>query len=151
MEKLAKKGNTKTKYNIIMATEEYLPELAQMYRDMYLELMPEQCKKDIQSYIDRMKYFIKNYDVWVDTQLRGFFAIKEITDPITPNKILYDGMSVYIKPEYRKTKLLYYFYNCMFDNYKGDIIGFVAPNSEHLKVLKKRHKLLGFNYILERI
>lgn len=122
--------------------------LATMLKAMYKELFND-ASDDIKLYIDIAEKHIKEDYVFSNPCYNGFYIMKDITIPVLPTK-RWDGVAVYIKPEKRNTKLLNMFYDHMFSNFEGDIIGFVEPESNHLKVLQKRHALLGYVYKLNR-
>jgi hypothetical protein len=65
-------------------------------------------------------------------------------------KRIYNGIRVYIKPKYRKGRLLKQFYDIMFETFDGEIWGMTEAHSEHIKVLDKRHTLVAKVYKLER-
>lgn len=117
--------------------------LFQMYNEVISELMSD----DIQKYKELATIYIKENDVWIDN--RGIFVIRDETNPVLKVK-MWNGVAVYIKKEYRKTKALKDFYEVMFNNYDGIIMGYTEAKSEHNKVLMKRHKLLGYVYEMER-
>ena len=122
--------------------------LAKFLKDMYDELFDNN-SQDLKVYVEMADRYIKDCFVFTDENYKGFYIIKDSTIPALPIK-RWEGLAVYIKPEYRKTKLLANFYNHMFKSFEGDILGFVEPSSDHLNVLKKRHTLVGHIYILNR-
>jgi hypothetical protein len=87
--------------------------------------------------------------VFIDENKRSLFIMRDVSSPVL-NQKLYDGVSVYIKPKFRKTRLLKEMYDFMFDNFDGDIIGMTDIKSEHNEVLTKRHEILGVLYKLKR-
>lgn len=121
--------------------------IADMLRAMYLELDPVDTIDDWELFRSLASNYIYTANVVFDH--RGFFIMKEET-PIVKRTPLWNGVAVYIKPEFRKTKALKEYYTYMFENFKGSIMGFTEVNSEHNKVLLKRHKLLGYVYELHR-
>jgi len=123
--------------------------VSKMLYNMYNEVQPKLASHDIKKYISLFKEHLKNDFVYIDKQNRGFFIVRDVTSPVIKRK-MYDGVSVYIKPEYRKTRVLKDMYDFMFKTFDGTIIGYTDINSEHNKVLQKRHETLGFIYKLNR-
>jgi len=121
--------------------------IADMLRAMYLELDPEDTIDDWELFRSLASDYI--YTATVIFDQRGCFIMKEETT-IVKRTTLWNGVAVYIKPEFRKTKALKEYYEYMFKNFKGSIMGFTEINSEHNKVLLKRHKLLGYVYELHK-
>lgn len=121
--------------------------IADMLRAMYLELDPVDTIDDWELFRSLASNYIYTANVIFDH--RGCFVMKEET-PIVKRTPLWNGVAVYIKPEFRKTKALKEYYTYMFEHFKGSIMGFTEVNSEHNKVLLKRHKLLGYVYELHR-
>ena len=121
--------------------------IAEYLRSMYLELDPEDTIDDWELFKSLASNYI--YSSYVFWDSRGFFIVKEET-PIVKRTTLWNGVAVYIKPEFRKSKALKEYYSFMFANFEGTIMGFTEVNSEHNKVLLKRHKLLGYVYGLNR-
>jgi len=118
-----------------------------LLKAMYFELDSSAYKEDITSWLALASMHLERDIVILDH--RGFFIMREETLPINKERI-WNGVSVYIKPEFRKSKALKEYYKYMFDNFNGTILGFTEVNSEHNKVLLKRHKLLGYVYGLNR-
>lgn len=116
-------------------------------RSMYLELDKEDTIDDIELFNILAMDYIKNTIVMFDN--RGLFILKDET-PIVKKTSIWNGVSVYIKPEFRHTKCLKDFYKVMFSCVKGIIMGYTHKDSKHNKVLLKRHNLLGYVYQLER-
>lgn len=131
------------------ATSLDLKELSNMLFAMYNEIQPEIASKDTGKYLELAKKHLKEDFVYIDEKNRGFFIMRDVSSPVL-NRILYDGVSVYIKPEFRKSKLLKEMYDYMFESFDGVIVGYTDINSEHNDVLLKRHKLLGYVYELNR-
>jgi len=132
-----------------LATLNDIDNLSKMLYKMYHEVNPTQAKKDTPLYLSLAEKHIENDDVWVDEDFKGFFIMRDETNEVIDQR-LWNGVSVYIEPEYRKTKLLKTFYDLMFEKYDGVIMGYTDVNSEHNKVLLKRHQLLGYVYVLNR-
>lgn len=122
--------------------------LASFLKAMYNELQPDSAK-DFQPYVDMAEKYLANDYCFTDNKHRGMFIMKDESVPALPTR-LWNGVAVYIKPEYRKSRLLKEFYAYMFDNFKGTIMGYTEVNSEHNKVLLKRHNLLGYVYEMNR-
>lgn len=131
------------------ADEHDIKIVAQLLFDMYQEVQPTLASKEISLYFSLARKYILNNDVWLDENSNGLFIMKNESIDVL-NQKLWNGVAVYIKPSHRKTKLLKSFYDFMFENYDGTIMGFTDVNSEHNKVLMKRHKLLGYVYELNR-
>ena len=126
-----------------------IEEISKMLFLMYNEVQPEKASQDLDKYTTLANKHIMKDFVFIDEENRGFFIMRDISSPVLDEK-LYDGVSVYIKPEFRKTRLLKDMYEFMFKNFDGDIIGYTDINSEHNKVLTKRHQALGILYKLNR-
>ncbi len=126
--------------------------LARMLRRMYLELQPTAVRdlavyiKVIEGHIDNPKEY-----VYIDDNYKGFFIIRDETEPMVPSRKMYNGIRVYILPIARKTSILSKFYKRLFKDFPdGEIFGFTEINSEHIKVLDKRHTLIAKVYKLNR-
>jgi len=122
--------------------------LATMLKEMYTELQPE-ASDNFSLYLELAENYLVNAYCFTDEANRGMFIMRDESVSVLPNK-LWNGVAVYIKPEYRKTKLLKEFYTYMFKRFEGTIMGYTEVNSEHNKVLLKRHKLLGYVYEINR-
>jgi len=131
------------------ATSSDLEEISKMLHDMYNEVQPLIASQEIQKYKELTKQHFKNDFVYIDEDNRSVLIMRDVSSPVLKQK-LYDGVSVYIKPQYRKTKLLKEMYDFMFKNFQGTIVGYTDVNSEHNDVLIKRHKLLGYFYEIYR-
>lgn len=121
--------------------------IAEYLRSMYLELDPEDTIDDRELFRLLASSYILDCHVIFDQ--RGCFIMKDET-PRVKRTTLWNGVAVYIKPEFRKSSALREYYDFMFANFEGTIMGFTEVNSEHNKVLLKRHKLLGYVYGLNR-
>jgi len=121
--------------------------LSQMLLNMYNDVSPEIASKDIKEYVKLSKKHLEKDDVWIDE--RGFFIMRDETLNVLDIEI-WNGVSVYVKPEYRNTKALKDFYEVMFKNYNGAIMGYTEKSSKHNAVLLKRHNLMGYVYALNR-
>jgi len=128
-------------------------EVAKMYKAMAKELWKDLAVDDDNVYQREILSFQTLYKtkILVDDKLRGFFIVRDETNPITPKRKIYNGIVVYIKPEYRHTKLLKEFYDVLFKLYPdGEIWGVTEYHSEHNKVLLKRHTPVAIVYKLKR-
>lgn len=89
--------------------------------------------------------------IFVDEELNGFFMVERRWSPLTPLVDRVEATNVYITPNKRHSKLLYHFYEKLFDTFPtSEIIGVTEANSEHIKVLDKRHKLISKVYSIKR-
>jgi len=122
--------------------------VASMLYAMYMELMPDVCSNRLSDYTDEALKYLIEHDVLIDDKARGMFVVKDVYNPLTPSVKQWFGLVVYIKPEFRKTRVLKTFYDYLFENYKGNILGLTEINSEHIKVLDKRHTCTAKMYIL---
>ena len=127
--------------------------LADMLQDMTRELWPEYAHPDLDTYRREILKHIwskKDY-VFIDDDYRGFFIVRDETEPITPDRKIINGLRVFIKPEYRKSRLLKDFYDIMFEAFPDyEIWGLTEYHSEHNKVLLKRHEPVAIVYKLKR-
>lgn len=138
---------------IIEANEHHASDLARMTRDMYMELFPAHAVSDIGVYIDEVaKSFGSPQDtIFIDSELRGFFIVREETEAMAPTLVRYNGFRVYIAKEHRKTRLLAEFYSKLFETFPdGDILGVTEIHSQHIAVLNKRHVHIANIYKLNR-
>ncbi len=126
-----------------------LKEISEMLYKMYNEVQPLIASQEIKKYEELTKQHLKNDFVFIDEDNRSVLIMRDVSSLVLDQK-LYDGVSVYIKPQYRKSKLLKEMYSYMFKNFKGTIVGYTDVNSEHNDVLIKRHKLLGYFYEINR-
>lgn len=130
-----------------LATIDDVTTLSLMLFKMYSEVSPTEYSNSIASYEELAKLHLTNDIVIIDH--RGFFIMRNETLPVNKEPI-WNGVSVYIKEEYRNTRALKDYYKYMFENFKGRIFGFTDVNSLHNKVLLKRNRLLGFVYEINR-
>ena len=135
------------------AQERDLDRLAHMLRDMMKELYGEAASEDIADYravIDG--HMVDDRDtIYVDNDYKGFFIVRDETESIVPGRKIYNGMRVYIRPEYRKTRLLKRFYDRLFTDFpQGEIWGMTEIHSEHIPVMDKRHECVAKVYKLRR-
>lgn len=130
-----------------IATLDDISTILPMLKAMYMEVTPDLVVDITSRYEDLLHSHIKKDIVIFDD--RGFFIMREETLPIHKYRS-WNGVSVYVKPEYRHTKALKEYYDYMFKNFYGTIYGFTDAASKHNKVLMKRHKLLGYVYEINR-
>lgn len=130
-----------------LATIENLTEVAKLLKAMYFELDSLSYKEEAIFWKELAMLHLTRDTVLINEA--GLFIMRDETLPVHKEKV-WNGVSVYIKPEYRHTRVLKDFYTYMFDNFKGKILGFTEVNSPHNKVLLKRHKLIGYVYVLNR-
>ncbi len=128
-----------------------LSQVAEMLYDMTKEVFPLYYSKNLSVYVDALAEHILNDTVYVDDELRGFFVMRVATDLVTPSLILYEPTRLYVKPEFRNTRLLYNFYERMYEDYAdGDIIGVTDINSKHIPILEKRQERIANVYKITR-
>ena len=135
------------------ATKSDLFIVAEMLQAMYLEMRPDYAVEEFNIYVGEVLrcYNDPKQTIFIDSSYRGFFIMQDETEPMTPGMKVYQGTRVYIKPEFRKSKLLKTFYEAMFEHYPdGDILGVTIVGSEHIQVLNKRHELIANVYKLRR-
>ena len=137
---------------IRIADESDTPELAAMLKEMYLEIFPDDAVDDKRVYYRAIiDHFRDDRDTVYLEDGKGFFIIRDETEPMAPTKRRYNGIRVYIRPEHRHSFLLAHFYKRLFSDFpKGDILGVTEINSKHIQVLDKRHTLIAKVYKLER-
>jgi hypothetical protein len=119
---------------------------------MYKEVFGDDTVDNLDVYIKEvMTLFLDDKQtILIDSKYRGFFIVTDISEPMlkTPR---YQGTRVYIRPDYRKSKLLKEFYDELFKRFdKGIILGQTEITSEHIKVMDKRHNLVAKVYELNR-
>ncbi len=127
--------------------------IANMLLCMSVELWGDKASLDKAVYNKVIDAHITNPkdSVYVDSEYRGFFIVRDETEAITPELHRFNGIRVYIHPNYRKSPLLTLFYERLFHDFpNGDILGMTEINSEHIKVLDKRHELIAKVYKLNR-
>jgi len=122
--------------------------IASLLFNMYNEVDINNSSKNIEDYKNLALSHIDKDFVFLYSN-KALFIMRDVTSPVI-NKKLWDGVSVYIKPEYRNTKILSKLYKYMFANFEGTIIGFVNAGSNHEEIVKKRNKKLGCIYELNR-
>jgi len=135
------------------ATLEDVNILANMLRDMMIELFPGDAVPGIICYKEMiLSHFNNSCDIiYIDDKYRGFLVVRDDTEPCTPLRKIYNPMRIYIKPEYRNTRLLYRFYQRLFKDFPdGEIWGLTEINSQHIPVLDKRHECVAKVYKLRR-
>jgi len=127
--------------------------VAVMMMAMYSEIAPAHYSKTIGVYIDTVVQHLADPrdTVYVDDAMRGFFIVRDETEAIAPTLHRYNGIRVFIGREHRKSNLLAQFYDRLFQDYpNGDILGSTEIESEHIRVLDKRHTLIAKVYRLNR-
>jgi len=138
---------------IRLANNEDITTIANMMKLMYLELFGELASTDTEVYANVVKDHIANERdyIYVDDKFRGFFVVRDETEPMTPTLHRWNGIRVFIHERYRRSPLLSLFYSHLFKNHPdGDILGVTEINSDHIQVMDKRHKLIAKTYILNR-
>lgn len=128
-----------------------LPRLALMLRELYREITPDHASEDLHDYRQViMEHLLDDRD-YVYVADGGFFIVRDETEIIAPTLHRFNGLKVYIEPEHRHSSLLANFYKRLFEDFPdGDILGMTEIDSEHIKVLDKRHTLIAKVYKLER-
>lgn len=121
--------------------------LSTMLKAMYQEVSPYASNDDSKYLALAEKHIKEDYVYFYED--KSFYIVKDVSVPVI-DKQMWDGVSVYVKPEYRKGRALSLMYKHMFETFQGDIIGMVEPNSEHLPVVSKRHELIGYLYKMNR-
>lgn len=128
-----------------------LVHISEMMIDLYKELMPDHYSKDIKVYMTAVLEHLQNKKDTVYVADHGFFIVRDETEPMAPTMKRFNGIRVYIQPEHRHTSLLARFYDRLFKDFpEGHIMGITEINSEHIKVLDKRHELVAKVYRLNR-
>ncbi len=138
---------------IRLAKDKDLHSLSMMFLAMYVEVFGDEASLDARVYQEVMKAHLDDPrdSVFLDDKFRGFFIVRDETEPMTPNMHRYNGIRVYIAKQYRKSPLLSVFYQHLFQEFPdGDILGVTEINSEHIAVLDKRHELIAKVYKLNR-
>ncbi len=129
-----------------------LTDLSDMMYSLYKEINPSHATDDMLVYRAVVtEHLCSDLDtVYIESD-KGFFIIRDESEPMTPGYTRYNGIRVYIKTEHRHTRLLANFYKRLFKDFpNGDILGVTEIHSPHIKVLNKRHTLLANIYKLER-
>lgn len=136
-----------------LASYKDLAPLSELLQAMAKELMPEYATDDNMVYRSEVLKYLhdEEYHVYIDDRYRGFFMVKDDTEPVYPGYHRYIGTKVYIKDDYRGGRLLKQFYDKLFTDFKdGDIVGLTEIDSAHIPVLDKRHKLIAKVYLLNK-
>lgn len=131
-----------------LKTSVNIKNLASLLFSMYTEV-DEKAVTDLNKYEELASEHLKNDRVFIYGDYKALFIMRDVTSPVIDRQ-LWDGVSVYIKPEYRNTPILSKLYSYMFENFNGDIVGFVHSGSLHEKIVNKRHVKLGSLYVLNR-
>ena len=123
-----------------------------MLRELYKDIMPEYAVEDICVYKKVIQDHLDNeLDSIYIKEDKGFFIVRDETEPMTPDLNRYNGIRVYIKPQHRHTRLLANFYKRLFEDFpSGDIMGVTEITSPHIRVLDKRHSCIAKVYKLKR-
>jgi len=127
--------------------------IATMMMALYKEIQPDHYSKEEVVYLEEV---LKHLDdprdtVYIDNDDRGFYIVRDETEPMSPTLHRYNGIRVFIYPEHRHSSLLARFYDRLFKDYpNGEILGVTEIQSEHIKVLDKRHTLIAKVYRLNR-
>ena len=128
-----------------------LNHLASMLKALYTEMMPDHATTDEMVYRQAIMEHLTDERDTVYVSEHGFFIIRDETEPMAPTVRRYNGIRVYIQPEHRHSSLLARFYKRLFNDFPdGEILGMTEINSEHIKVLDKRHDLIAKVYRLNR-
>jgi len=138
---------------IRLATVSDLLQIAIMLKLMYEEVFADKASSNLHDYVvEVMKvYTDANKYIFVDDELNGFFMVESAHSILTPTIHRMEATNIYIYPAKRHSKLLYHFYEKLFDTFPtSEIIGVTEANSEHIKVLDKRHKLVSKVYSIKR-
>ncbi len=138
---------------INLATEKDILPLASMLASMYLELFGADVSANRADYVTVIvEHFNNPKDtIYIDSDERGFFIVRDETEIIAPTQQRYNGLRVYIRRAHRKGRLLTEFYARLFEDFpNGDILGMTEINSEHIAVLDKRHEHIANIYKLRR-
>ncbi len=136
-----------------LTTAEDTTTIAIMLKHMARELFPEEATDDDRVYWDEVFKYMQDDAVYIfiDNLDRGFFMVKEDTDPIYPKMKRYLTVQVFIYEEYRKGRVLKTFYDKLFETFtEGEILGLTEAHSDHIPVLDKRHTHIANLYRLER-
>jgi len=93
---------------IIKATKKHLPQLTVLLAEMYAELFGADASEDVRDYAQTMlEHLASELDtVYIDSEFRGFFVVRDETERIAPTLRRYNGLRVYIQEAYRKGRLL---------------------------------------------
>ena len=136
---------------IKIATSTDLTKLTNMMIALYTEMIPAHASTDELVYRREVMRHIMDKRDTIYIAKHGFFIVRDETELIAPTLHRYNGIRVYIEPEHRHTRLLANFYKRLFEDFPdGDILGSTEINSEHIKVLDKRHTLIAKVYKLKR-
>ena len=127
-------------------------DLAVMLRELYMEMMSEYAMTNINIYRSVIQEHLDDdRDTVYIEESKGFFIVRDETEPMTPELNRYNGIRVYIKPQHRHTRLLANFYKRLFEDFpNGDILGSTEIDSPHIRVLDKRHSCIAKVYKLKR-
>jgi len=136
-----------------LINDKEIPIVSNMLKDMSKELWSDLASDNYllyERYI-RSILFTNKTRIYVDDLYRGFFIVRDETVEYIPNRKIVNGQAVYIKPEHRYKNILNEFYDKLFEDYKDyEIWGLTEYDSEHNKVLLKRHIPVAIVYKLQR-
>ena len=136
---------------IKIATSKDILTVARMMMALYKEIQPQYATDDLEVYAMEVRKHIQSPTDTLYVAEGGFFIVRDETEPMTPNLHRYNGIRVFIAPSYRNGSLLARFYDRLFTDFpNGEIMGITEINSEHIKVLDKRHTLIAKVYRLNR-
>jgi len=111
-----------------IALKEDLTSVAVMLKSLYKEIAPLDYSSDLNVYLlEVAKHHMTSKDtIYVDEELRGFFIVRDETEPMAPTLKRYNGIRVYIKPQHRHSSLLARFYKQLFQDFPdGAILGWI--------------------------
>jgi len=105
---------------IRLMKEHEILQVARLLESMVAEVFPSHYTQGNSILFIRgvQKHIDDGDSIYVDDALRGFFIVKDVTDIVTPSLKIYEGTRVYIKPEYRKGRLLSEFYQRLYDDFQ---------------------------------
>jgi len=129
------------------------PVLIDMLFAMTKELWPDQASNDLDAYKRDINKYLDDpmSTILMDEDDKGFAILRDETEDTVPGRKILNGVKVYIKPEYRKGRVLKEFYDEMFRMFPDyEIWGLTEWHSEHNKVLLKRHEPVAVVYKMKR-
>jgi hypothetical protein len=128
-------------------------ELANMLKEMYLELFPDYAIDDDSVYFQEIRDQLDDERVhtYVENNYKGFMMIRDETEPMTPNLHRYNMLRIYIRPDFRKSRTYWRLYKKVLEDFPdGDVLGMTEANSEHNIPLRKRQEIVATIYKLRR-
>lgn len=138
---------------IKVASQADEPVLTDMLHTMTIELWPKVASTNLMDYRKDIEKYLNDpmVTILMDDDDKGFVILRDETEDIVPGRKILNGLKVYIKPEYRKSRVLKEFYDEMFSMFPDyEIWGLTEWHSEHNKVLLKRHEPVAIVYKLKR-